>query len=833
MVTAPAGSGKTQLLSQWWDQGWSGSRMWLTLDDADRDPRTFLHSLLQAIRQVEAGATALDGLRPPPPGAPDPTYVAEVALALSRLPDPMIVVLDDFHRLVDSPSERLLATLFRTSPEPLRLAILSRGTPFGLERAQFAGWLDHLSAADLALTLTEIEELVRLRAPGRPTLSASALWRRTRGWLLGTLVEIEELSAGQRRTLLEDFFDAEVLAPLSSADRHLVECAVTVDPVCGRLLDALTERPAGGALALDALHHAGVFLGPTGPDDDRCAWFRWQPQFRTVLAERLARNDEQLAQTLHRAATRWLRDEGRTDEAAGQALSAGDRAQAAEILTRNWLVLLHTGRVRGLDDVLSRFTEEERATHPELAAACAVIRAVENDLTRSCRCAEQAMTASPARNRERRLTIEAASAGVHLYRATLTGVANSGPETARRLLDRLDPARGPCSDSGLALQSHLAHLLGAWEVHTLDLDDAQRILDDVLDLATRLGDRPLVLRCEAQLARVDANTGHLTRSLARARTVLDAADATTVPQATAVAEIATAEVLVLRAQPLEALAHLTAAQRLTPTEDTVSRVTIAILTMIALLALGRVASAREQLELLRSELPGGWSSVPVLEDQLIVAEARQLLAEGSPDDALRILPEHSSTRSAALGTRVETVRAWAGYLLPDPPRVATDRVEPRPSRTPDDVAALVLDSLAAHRAGRDDLALGALELALKHSSEEQVALPFLLMATELRPLLRDLVEAGTAHEDWALQLIETMTTPTTTTPTGVAYVEPLTPRELEVLRALQGTSPAEAVAARLFVSMNTLRTHVKHINRKLGTGSRREAVARARELALL
>lgn len=834
-VTAPAGSGKTHLVAQWWHRAQDVKRAWLTLDDADREPATFLRSLLQAARSADHHA---QGGAAPAEAAGTPTGLPELTLALSQLSEPVVVVLDDLHRVAGSATEELLAQMMHSSPEPLRLVLVGRGVPrLGLERAHFGGWVDHLTAQDLALTELEVEELVRLRAPARSTVSSAEIWQRTRGWVLGALIELEDLSAGQRRTMLEDYFEAEVLGTLSPSARRVLEHALRVDPVCGALLDALTGE-SGGAVALEELYRADAFLEPTGPDD-RCAWYRWQPQFRSVETERLARHDPRLTTALHRAAVRWLRAEGHSGTAAIHALAAGDRGEAIEMLSRDWLTLLATGHVREIDEVLARLTEQERASRPELSAACAVVRAVENDLTRSCRCAELAVTGSGPAARERRLTIEAASVGVHLYRATLTGVGDGAAQQARTLLDHLDPTRSPRSDTELALLSHLAHQLAAWDLHRLEVDEAHRLLTVVVDLATRLGDQDLLVRSEALLARVEAVTGHLAKALDRAAAVLADVRGAARARATATAELATAEVLLQRGRPLEALSHLDEARGATPEEDRVSRVDAALLRMSALLVLGRVTAAREQLETLRNELPDGWSAVPLLEDQLRVAEARQLLGEGDAEGALRVLPETTSGLPHLLATRMATTRARALHLLGGTePTASGTPPEPapapaRPDEAPDVIAALLRGALDAHRAGRLEEALRITGLAVHCSSAEQVALPFHEVAAEIRPLLQDLVAAGTTDEEWALSLVERMTNPSPMTSTGIPYVEPLTARELEVLRALQGTSRPEEIAARLFVSMNTLRTHLKHINRKLGTGSRREAVTRARELSLL
>jgi LuxR family maltose regulon positive regulatory protein len=148
-----------------------------------------------------------------------------------------------------------------------------------------------------------------------------------------------------------------------------------------------------------------------------------------------------------------------------------------------------------------------------------------------------------------------------------------------------------------------------------------------------------------------------------------------------------------------------------------------------------------------------------------------------------------------------------------------------------------MDALAAETLGLHEEALCLIDAALAAASPEHVVQPFTAPGPLLRPLLEEVLGRGTAHQALAIEVLAHMQpSGSTTNPTSGCspyYVEPLSEREIEVLRELQGTATNQQVAERLFISVNTLRSHMKSINRKLAASGRRDAVRRARELSIL
>ncbi|MGD8199652.1 LuxR C-terminal-related transcriptional regulator [Ornithinimicrobium sp. W1679] len=217
-----------------------------------------------------------------------------------------------------------------------------------------------------------------------------------------------------------------------------------------------------------------------------------------------------------------------------------------------------------------------------------------------------------------------------------------------------------------------------------------------------------------------------------------------------------------------------------------------------------------------------------------VLQVDQLLAEGRSDVAL----EQIRSQDAPPDPAGQLIRAtWQGEVVrgagrPQEARSLLVGVLRAGSRSPSSLFAQVSLALVEDALGRSEEALEALDHALAVSSSESVLHPYLRLGRDVRPLLERLLDRGTAHAQLATAILDRLGRGRSEAPTGWQF-EALTPREREVLRAVQGWATYEEVAARLFISTNTLRTHIKHIHRKLGTASRREAVVRGRDLGII
>jgi LuxR family maltose regulon positive regulatory protein len=425
----------------------------------------------------------------------------------------------------------------------------------------------------------------------------------------------------------------------------------------------------------------------------------------------------------------------------------------------------------------------------------------------------------------------------------MTGQACEGEAVtvAGRLLDDMARPGEPLTRRERVRRALLLYNLGAFETSRQVYDAGLDHLRTALSEAETLDMPYLQLSCHAQLVEHDFQVGDLSRGADHGHEVLEAAQTRgwSSYHGLTAAHVNLAAIAVLRDDPDTALGHLAEAARTARPVDRINRIRIHVLTATALCDVGRVAEARGTLEQLQEEVTGGdlpaWVPVTVS-----TVEARRAACEGRPEEGLDLLESVVLEGAGAAAIRSHQVLEAELLLRCDRAGEARDVLTPwtrGAPRRPVSVAALVVDALAAERLGLHDEALDTLDEALRSAAPEQLVRPFVAPRPQVRPLLEGLVDRGTAFEPLALELLEHMpprdTAQSSASGRSPSYVEPLSDRELEVLRMLQGTLTNVEVAERLYVSVNTLRTHLKSINRKLGVSNRRAAVRRGRELGIL
>ncbi len=342
VVVAPAGWGKTSLLSSWASNPGEQVRVgWLSLDEGDDESIRFWTYVLLALRRTadDIGSAALDALAVP--GA-DPVQVA-LPLLLNELAAssiPHVLVLDDFHVLRDPRIHESVEFLVTYLPSSLRIVVAGRADPpLPIARMRARGELSELRADDLRLSPEEAASLVAVVSGSNlSTADAAELWRRTEGWAAG--LQLAGLARrgsagappptrvrGDDRHLL-DYFTAEVLPALTPPQRDLLVRAAPLDRLSGSLCDAALAV-TGSAEVLMQLDRADLFLVALDTEHE---WYRCHHLFRDVLLSE-SRSRSQLGQgdVLRRAAG-WFQDQGRIDDAVRHLLRAGEPAAAATLL---------------------------------------------------------------------------------------------------------------------------------------------------------------------------------------------------------------------------------------------------------------------------------------------------------------------------------------------------------------------------------------------------------------------------------------------------------------------------------------------------------------------
>ncbi|HEY7103726.1 MAG TPA: LuxR C-terminal-related transcriptional regulator [Mycobacteriales bacterium] len=335
VVAAPAGWGKTSLLSSWAADPGPGTRVaWVSLDDSDDEPLRFWSYLLTALYELdgEIGPAALEALGASGTDPVDlalPILLNDVASATGRY----VLVLDDYHVLTDPRIHESVEFLVAYLPPALRLVVAGRAEPpLPLARLRARGDLTELRAADLRFSVAEAAAVVSAVSGTVPDeTTAAALWERTEGWAAGLQLAGLALRGGSgtgrrdERHLL-DYFTDEILPALTPAQRELLLRAAPLDHLSGPLCDAALQV-TGSAEVLAGLERADLFIVALDPDR---TWYRCHRLLRDALL-RTAGTGADAAGVLRRAAD-WFSAAGRLDDAARHLILAGDHAAAAAVL---------------------------------------------------------------------------------------------------------------------------------------------------------------------------------------------------------------------------------------------------------------------------------------------------------------------------------------------------------------------------------------------------------------------------------------------------------------------------------------------------------------------
>jgi LuxR family transcriptional regulator, maltose regulon positive regulatory protein len=374
LVSAPAGFGKTTLVSEWL-AGCERPAAWLSLDEGDSDPTRFLTYFVVALQSMVAniGEGVLRALQSP---QPQPAQLATESLLtgllneIATIPDDFILVLDDYHAVDAAPVDHALTFLLEHLPPQMHLVITTREDPqLPLARLRARGQMTELRAADLRFTPAEaagfLKEVMKLDLAVE---EVTALEARTEGWIAG--LQLAALSmrgradaaafvrafAGDNR-YIADYLVEEVLQRQPERVRSFLLQTSILDRLCGPLCDAVTGEN-DGALLLDALERGNLFVVPL---DDKRHWFRYHHLFADVLAAHAGQEQPAQLPIWHQRASAWYADNGIPDAAIRHALAAKDFARAAGLIELEWPAMdgrfqsaMWSGWAKALPDQLVR-----------------------------------------------------------------------------------------------------------------------------------------------------------------------------------------------------------------------------------------------------------------------------------------------------------------------------------------------------------------------------------------------------------------------------------------------------------------------------------------------
>jgi len=838
LVTGPAGAGKTVLLSTWLAQRTPFATVaWLALERGDASPPRFWRATLDAVRHAgDDSLAALDALVP----GDDGELLAALAQALAGRAAPLVLVLDDFHELRSAEVWAALDGLLRHPPAGLRLVIASRSDPpLACHRLRVEGRLVELRAADLAFTPAEAADLFAAVGVSLSDRQVDLLHARTEGWAAGLRLAALSLPEGSDADAVinrfagddgavADYLVGEVLRQQARAVRDFMLRTSVVDTLTPDLANALTGRRDGGD-ALATLARSGAFV--TELDGARTS-YRYHGLFVELLRAELRYRMPETYRLGHRRAARWFAAQRQDRRAIVHAMAAADWPAAVGLLASSWFALLVDGDADELVRLLAELPPQIAETDPELMIAGA---AASFELGRAERgddylaLAERASTSVPP---HRRSDFALARSIVSLLRARVRGDYAAVRSAARKVLAGYGDAHVRRRDRRALALLHL----GVADRWGGDTRRARGHLDDALALARLGGCEYLQLCALSELALLEAALGRLRRGRATAEEAVTLAGRRAWTERPQIAPAFLALAVAAHLGGDRAADYVERAARAAgPPADRALRTFVELVRAITALADGELdVAARFARAAAHDE--DSWTMPSGLAAATAAAEARALAAAGDQARARAVLGEARRSKPALeldlvharlalaegdhAGARRRLARGLDAEVVALHP---SSRVELR-----------VLAAVATHLAGDPAGALEMIEAALVLAQPEGYLRPFLAVGPPLPELLARRIRAGTAHRALAGEILAVLQRPAgPQRPRGMPLLEPLSDREAAVLRYLPTQLSKAEIATEMFVSVNTVKTHVKNIYRKLDVASRGEAVRRAKALQLV
>ncbi|HSL45388.1 MAG TPA: LuxR C-terminal-related transcriptional regulator [Anaerolineales bacterium] len=853
LISAPAGSGKTTLVSQWLAEQIGSSAGWVSLDERDNQPALFFGYLVAALQTVlpGAGGEALPLLHLP--GANLEEVVTLLANDLAAAPGPFFLVLDDLHIITNHALHQALDLLLEAQPPQMRVLLISREDPaLQLARRRARGQLVELRQDDLRFTLPEaVAFLNHSMDLHLSTEQVEILETRTEGWIAGLQLAALSLQhsldadrfirefSGSHRFIL-DYLMEEVFANQQEDIQHFLLETSILERMCAELCSAVTGQKIGEAQnLLDRLAKANLFVFSL---DEERHWYRYHHLFKDLLLARLQREGSERSAPLYRRASDWYEDYGNPSLAVEYALKAQDMSRAADLIELHMIERWQTADLEFMS-FINRLPLEIIFERPSLCLQSAwlcVIRGQPRQILPFVQSAEQQLAKA---DRTPQSDDDANRAFAKILLAYMADLENKPVP----LDNSLGEAYASIPKGNTGMRNSVAVVLGTIHYMEGDFVSAMRYYEDALERDKRLNGTNAVPVSVLRMVWVLQKQGHLRQALA-----LITENESYVRQRgsrrfyiVGVLNLLWSEILLEWNQLEEARVQLQEGLRLM--EDW---------PIPPVLSLGYCLLARWQIA--QDDLAGAKATLAQAErlqqdnrfhPEIIYALERaqvRLWSAQRNQPALEAFVRERSARAQLESHfryeagRIELCRAWlelghnqeAAALLED---LSASTGERHGSRI------TILTLLAtAHHEDRDR-AEAALDEALRLGKPEGYLRTFVDAGGPLRQTLKAWLQHNRKTKDDSLRAYVQRVLLAFDRPAGMStkagvvqdVPEPLSRREQEVLQLMAEGLTNQQIADRLVISIRTVKKHVENIHGKLGVENRTRAIARGRALGLL
>jgi LuxR family maltose regulon positive regulatory protein len=885
LVSAPAGYGKTTLISEWANYRRGDSAMidtaghsfqpsqiaWLSLDEGDNDPGRFLNYLIAALQTIApaigvAASQLLRSSQPPPIESLLPEMVNDMVAS----PERCILILDDYHVIETRAVDQALTFLIEHLPPQLHLVITTRADPpLPLPRLRVRGQLTELRAADLRFTPTE-SALFLNQVMGLSLAEAdiAALERRTEGWIAGLQLAALALHgtvsmtgqpddaaafirsfSGSHRFVLDYLVD-EVLHQQPEHVRDFLLRTAVLDRLCGPLCDAVTGGQDSQAV-LETLERDNLFMTPL---DNQRRWYRYHNLFADVLRVRATAEQPRQLGTLHQRASEWYAQNDMPADAIRHALAARDFERAAGLLEQLRPVMEAGYESAAWLDWVKQLPVELVRARPVLCVGFAWAYLDVGELERCeawLETAEQWLD-KPADmpppgmvvvDHAQFQTLPASIAAARAYRNLARGDVPGTVRCARRVLELMPEGDHQWRRAALAL-------LGLTHWRSGELEAADQAFADLTTSMLAIGNIPDAISTTYVLADIRFTLGRLTAAESACQHCLQFAITPGEPF-----PVGTSDLYRGLSEIYREWGELEAAEQHLQSGEKLGRQT----------ALTdwrrRLAVTQARLQQTAGDLPTALDLLNEAERLAIktplpdvrpvaAARARVWVAQGRLNNALGWVRAQGLTVEDDLSYLREFEHITLARLLIA--QYKYDRVDDiihqavrlldrllaaaeAGGRQGSVIEILVLQALAQQAWGASAAAAAPLARALALAEPEGYVRMFADEGAAMAELLGKVNAEGGPRQAYIQKLLAAFgaeeNRPLSVTPQPL--IEPLSDRELEVLQLLKTELSGPQIARELMVSVNTIRTHTKNIYSKLGVNNRRSAVRRAGELRLL